>query len=124
VNDIYKYDILWVYSDSWVKFLITIKVVNLNPVHGDVYSTPNYVITSVSDLWQVGGFLRVLRQHTLLLLYVRLAHIILTCSISVNDIYKYVILWVYSDISDLRQVGDFLRVHLKIESDDRLRKKL
>jgi hypothetical protein len=40
---------------------ITIKVVSSNPVHGRVYSIQNYVIKFVSDLRQVGGFLRILR---------------------------------------------------------------
>ena len=40
---------------------ITIKVVSLNPVHGEVYSIQNYVINFDSDLGQVGGFLRVLQ---------------------------------------------------------------
>jgi hypothetical protein len=52
---------------------ITTKVVSSSPVHVEVYTMQHYVIKCVSDL---------------------------------------------------RQVGDFLRVHLKIESDDRLRKKL
>jgi len=37
------------------------KVVSSNPVHGDVYSIQHYVIKFVSNLRQVGGFLRVLR---------------------------------------------------------------
>jgi len=37
---------------------ITTKVVSLNPSHGEVYSIQNYVIKFVSDLQQVGGFLR------------------------------------------------------------------
>ena len=37
------------------------KVVSSNPVHGEVYSIQHYVIKFVSDLRQVGGFLRVLR---------------------------------------------------------------
>jgi hypothetical protein len=41
--------------------LITTKAVSLNPVHGEVYSTQHYVIKFVSDMQQVGGFLRVLR---------------------------------------------------------------
>ena len=41
--------------------LITITVVSLNPVHGEVYSIQNYVKKFVSELQQVGGFLRVLR---------------------------------------------------------------
>ena len=39
---------------------ITTKVVSLNPVHGEVYSIHHYVIKYISDLRQVGGFLRVL----------------------------------------------------------------
>jgi len=38
---------------------ITTKVVSSNPVHGEVYSIQYYVIKFVSDLWQLGGFLRV-----------------------------------------------------------------
>jgi hypothetical protein len=37
---------------------ITTKVVSSNPVHGDMYSIQHYVIKFVSDLQQVGGFLR------------------------------------------------------------------
>jgi len=40
---------------------ITTKVVSLNSVHGEVHSIQHYVIKFVSDLRQVGGFLRVLR---------------------------------------------------------------
>jgi hypothetical protein len=40
---------------------ITITVVSSNPVHGEVYSIQNYVKKFVSELQQVGGFLRVLR---------------------------------------------------------------
>ena len=36
--------------------------VSSNPVHGKVYSIQHYVIKFVSDLRQVGGFLRVLRS--------------------------------------------------------------
>ena len=39
---------------------ITTKVVSWNPVHGEVYSIQHYWIKFVSDLRQVGGFLRVL----------------------------------------------------------------
>jgi hypothetical protein len=37
---------------------ITTKVVSLNPAHGKVYSIQNHVITFVSDLRQVCGFLQ------------------------------------------------------------------
>jgi hypothetical protein len=40
---------------------ITTKVVSSNPVHGEVYSIQHYVIKFVSDLRQLGGFLRVLQ---------------------------------------------------------------
>ena len=37
------------------------KVVSSNPTHGEVYSIQLYVIKFVSDLRQVGGFLKVVR---------------------------------------------------------------
>ena len=40
---------------------ITTKVASSIPAHGDVYSVQHYVIKFVSDLLQVGGFLRVLQ---------------------------------------------------------------
>ena len=40
---------------------ITTKFMSLSPNHGEVYSIQHYVINFVSDLRQVGGFLRVLR---------------------------------------------------------------
>jgi hypothetical protein len=40
---------------------ITTNVVSSNPALGDVYSIQHYVIKFVSDLRQVGGFLRLLR---------------------------------------------------------------
>jgi hypothetical protein len=39
---------------------ITTNVVS-NSTHGEVYLIQHYVIKFVSDLWQVGGFLQVLR---------------------------------------------------------------
>jgi hypothetical protein len=36
---------------------ITIKVVSLNPIYGDVYLIQHHVIKFVSGLQQVGGFL-------------------------------------------------------------------
>ena len=40
---------------------ITTNVLNSNPAHVEVYLIQRYVIKFVSDLRQVGGFLRVLR---------------------------------------------------------------
>jgi hypothetical protein len=40
---------------------ITIKVVNSNHAHREVYSMQHYVTKFVSDLRQIGGFLWVLR---------------------------------------------------------------
>ena len=37
------------------------KIVCSNPIHGEVYSIQHYLIKFVSDLWQIGGFLRVLQ---------------------------------------------------------------
>ena len=39
---------------------ITTNFVSSNPVHGEVYSIQHYDIQFVSDLRQVGGFLRAL----------------------------------------------------------------
>jgi hypothetical protein len=39
---------------------ITTEVLSFNPTHGEVYSI-HYVIKFVSDLWQIGGFLWVIR---------------------------------------------------------------
>jgi hypothetical protein len=39
------------------------KIVSSNPAHGEVYSMLHYVIKFVSDLRQVGGFLRVVWFH-------------------------------------------------------------
>ena len=39
---------------------ITTKIVSSNPAHGEVYSIQLYLIKFVSDLRQVGGFLRLL----------------------------------------------------------------
>jgi hypothetical protein len=39
---------------------ITTNTVSSNSSHGDVYSIQQYVIKVVSDLRQIGGFLRVL----------------------------------------------------------------
>ena len=40
---------------------ITTKVVSSNPAHGELYMIQHYVIKFVSNLWQVCGFLWVLR---------------------------------------------------------------
>jgi hypothetical protein len=40
---------------------ITTKIVSSNPAYGEMYSIQHYVIKFISDLQQVGGFLRVLR---------------------------------------------------------------
>jgi hypothetical protein len=39
---------------------ITTNFVSSNPTHGEVYLKQHYVIKFVSDLWQVGGFFRIL----------------------------------------------------------------
>ena len=40
---------------------ITTNVMNSNPAHGEMYSMQHYVIKFVSDFWQVGDFLQILR---------------------------------------------------------------
>ena len=47
-------------SDIGLKFQKSSFQLNLNPGHGEVFSIQHYVIKFVSDLRQVGGFLRVL----------------------------------------------------------------
>ena len=41
-------------------YVISTKVVSLNPTHGNVHLIQHYVIKFVSDMRKVGGFLRVL----------------------------------------------------------------
>ena len=52
-------------SKSWIRpwqsVSFTTNVVSSNPAHDVVYSIQHYVIKFVSDLWQVGGLLRVIR---------------------------------------------------------------
>ena len=48
-------------TTNYAKVPITTKVMSSNPVHGEAYSMQHYVIRFVSDLLQIGGFLRVLR---------------------------------------------------------------
>ena len=48
---------------------ITTDVVDSTPAQGEVYSMQHYVIKFVSDLGQVGGFLRVLRFPPLIKLW-------------------------------------------------------
>ena len=56
-----KYNSVRIQGPSWSQsVIITTNVVSSNPVHGKVYSIQHYVIMFVGDLWQVGGFLRVL----------------------------------------------------------------
>jgi hypothetical protein len=56
---------------------ITTNVLSSNPVHGVVYSIEHYVKKFVSDLRQVGGFLRVLR-HDIIEILLKVA--LNTCS--------------------------------------------
>jgi hypothetical protein len=60
---------------------ITTKVVSSNPANGEVYSIQYYVIRSVSDLLQVGGFIRVLHHITEILLKVMLNSIPLSLTV-------------------------------------------
>ena len=54
--------VLWNYNYQWNQYLSQLtNIVTSNPAHGEVYSIQLYAIKFVSDLWQVGGFLLVLR---------------------------------------------------------------
>jgi hypothetical protein len=44
---------------------ISTKVVSWNPIHGEIYSIQHSVITFVSNLRQVGGFLIVMTEKEL-----------------------------------------------------------
>ena len=44
------------YNDYIVTQYQCLKVVGLNPSHGEVYSIQHYVIKLVSDLWHAGSF--------------------------------------------------------------------
>ena len=44
------------------KFDIYIVIVSSDPAHDEVYAIQHYVIKFLSDMRQVGGFLRVLHQ--------------------------------------------------------------
>jgi hypothetical protein len=66
VNLVYSYSyrdleglMLWCLTP--LSTIFTNNVVSSNPGHGDVYSIQHYVIQFVSNLRQVGGFLRVIR---------------------------------------------------------------
>jgi hypothetical protein len=53
----------YIVADSFMIFnyIINTNIVSTNPAHEEVYSIQHYVIQFVSDLWQVGGFLRIPR---------------------------------------------------------------
>jgi hypothetical protein len=51
----------WIYNYICNQCLSTIKLVSSNPTQGVMYFVQHYVIKFVSELSQVGGFLRVLR---------------------------------------------------------------
>jgi hypothetical protein len=81
---------------SWYSMIFVL--VTTSSRHGEVYSIQHYVIKFVSDLRQVGGFLRVLKFAPPIKLKVRY----IIWKISYCTMIKFV--------SDLRQVGGFLRV--------------
>ena len=57
-------------------------VVSSNPAPGEVYSIQHYVIKCVSDLRQVGGFLRVLRFHPSIKLTTTISEILLKVALN------------------------------------------
>jgi hypothetical protein len=72
---------------------ITTKVVSSNPVPGEVYSIQHYVIMFVSDIRQVGGFLRVLRfppkRRNVFLVYRHAVQCLTTFNIILTNGYRY-----------------------------------
>jgi hypothetical protein len=51
----------WIYNYLCNQCLSPLQIVSSNSIHGEVYSIQHYVINVFSNLWQVGGFFRVLR---------------------------------------------------------------
>ena len=90
---------------------ITINVVRSNPVHGEVYSIQHYVIKFVSDLRQVGSFLR--RGHDRMVVGFTTTFAISaypTKVVSSNPAHSEVYSiqhYVIKFVSDFRQVGVF-----------------
>ena len=69
---------------------ITTNVVSSNSVHGEVITIQHYVITLVSDLRQVGGFLRVLRFPPPIKLTTEIAEILLKVALNtINSTYRH-----------------------------------
>ena len=56
----------WIYNYPMQSVPITTNFLSLNPAHGEGHSIQHHVIKFVSEFWQVGGFLRVLRFHPLI----------------------------------------------------------
>jgi hypothetical protein len=64
----------------------------VNPVHGEVYTIQHCEIKFVSDMWQVGGFLRVL-HHDIAEILLKVALNTMTLP-QVTDYLNHIILWV------------------------------
>jgi hypothetical protein len=65
---------------------ITTKAMSLNPVHGEAHSIQNYVIKFVSDLGQVGGFLKLLQFSTPITLTHDITETLLKVALNTNTI--------------------------------------
>jgi hypothetical protein len=85
---------------------ITTNGVSSNPAHGEVYSIQHYVIKFVSDLSQVGGFLRVLLFPPPLKLTATI--------IDITQILLKVALNTITLILTLKISGDYIRNKMKI----------
>ena len=74
---------------------ITTETVSSNPAHDEVYSIQLDVITFVSDLWQVGGFLPALRFPPQIKLAI---HDITEILLQANSLVKYLSKYYQLDI--------------------------
>jgi hypothetical protein len=91
---------------------ITTEVVCSNAAHGEMYWIQHYVIKFVSDLWQVGGLLRVLRlTHTTLLRLLANQYFLLP-----HEAVVYLsVLYLWNEVSSMGPTllqGDLCRLHL------------
>ena len=95
INLLYRHNVS---CNSKQSVSLTTKVVSSNPADGEVYSIQHYMIKFVSDLRQVGVFLRVLRFPPPIKLTVMITEILLnvalnTISLTRIELLQNIIIW-------------------------------